>query len=129
METNTIVSAEVTPAQSTAEWYRALARHLDEHPHLPPPAYVKASDKAVQIGGHDPADLLAWAHSVGVAELRVDLLGETAHVHADCGIGEVWAAVYGFAQYEGIEVDTVLPVSSLEAFVAYRAREAAQVSS
>jgi hypothetical protein len=91
----------VTAAQDQAGFLRALADHLDTHPHLATTWIQWRTHRGAELqlsSRHDPAALAAWAESINVDELNIDrMLSGAVHVHAVGRIGghavDVWAAV------------------------------------
>lgn len=109
-----------TPAQQLAEFCRALATHLDAHPHLAPVGFgmyfpVDETSLHVWSGGAD--NLRAWARSLGAAEItaRWVRIGEPAinayfYAVLDGHRVRVWGVAPELADQVPADGDTVLPV-------------------
>lgn len=92
-----------------ADFYRALADHLDAHPHLAPVNVDRATPgiDLQLVSPSGPADLAAWAESFRVTELTVRRPGDGAdgwcHVDATTELAgtttRVWTAVPELADH------------------------------
>lgn len=81
----------MTGAQRQAAFLRALADHLDRHPHLAPVWIYDSGVKwRLQLEyGTTPRNLADWAESLGATELVVTRIASTGatHLHAHGYIG------------------------------------------
>jgi hypothetical protein len=99
---------EQTPAQDYAAFLRAVAEHLDAHPHLTEPWIRPGPIPMLHIPTTEvpvARSFVAWCRSLGVRDLHVGLFPQAAHVHAvdvpigDVVVAELWAGVDGLQRH------------------------------
>ena len=72
----------ITPAQHQAAFLRALADHLDAHPDLAPVRVLGGRRTDLQLcSAHTAADLIAWARSLDIEQVHVQLISNNAYLH------------------------------------------------